>query len=122
MIIYIAGPYRSKYGKLGIIRNIWKARQVAKELWKMGHTPICPHLNSALLDGIVPDQRFLDGDIEILKRCDAIVLMPGWRKSEGARKEFDIAFEELAAHKIFFWKCEQRVLRELGAEGGSTNG
>jgi hypothetical protein len=124
MIIYIAGPYRSKWGKLGIIRNIWKARKVAAELWRMGHTPICPHLNSALMDGIVPDRVFLEGDIKILKRCDAIVMMPEWRDSEGAKDEAVEAANFFATRydnwqdRIFFWRSQQLELR---VKGGSID-
>jgi hypothetical protein len=74
------------------------------------------------MDGIVPDWRFLVGDIEILKRCDAIVMIPGWRKSEGARKEFDIAvdaFFPFWTKKVFLWEEQQEALK---VEGGFTNG
>jgi hypothetical protein len=61
-IAYVAGPYRAKT-KIGIILNILRARKVAKELWKMGYAVICPHSNSALMDGIAPDEAFLNGGI-----------------------------------------------------------
>jgi hypothetical protein len=43
------------------------------------------------MDGICPDQWFLDGDIQMLRRCDAIYMIPGWETSQGAREELDIA-------------------------------
>jgi len=86
-IIYIAGPYRSKYGLPGRILNIYRARKLAKRVWAAGYYAICPHMNSALMDGVAPDQQFLDGDIEILKKCDAILMMKGFRNSSGAIEE-----------------------------------
>lgn len=48
---------------------------------------ICPHLNTANFDGIVPDQNFLDGTMEMMRRCDLVVLLPGWGDSSGSIKE-----------------------------------
>ena len=90
-IAYIAGPYRSKWGLPGRILNILRARKVAKKYWKKGYAVVCPHMNSALMDGVVPDQSFLDGDIEILKHCDVIVMMHSWRWSRGAVDEWEFA-------------------------------
>lgn len=88
-IAYVAGPYRAK-SKLGIIKNIIAARKVAKELWKLGYVAICPHSNSGLFSGI-SEEIFLEGDIEILKRCDVVVLVPGWESSTGTMNEIGIA-------------------------------
>jgi hypothetical protein len=93
-IAYISGAYRSKYGVIGRIINILKARQAAKRLWKEYDAVICPHLNTALFDGVVSDDKFLKGDIEILNRLhrkDTIYMMDGWENSEGAKMELDVA-------------------------------
>jgi len=89
-VVYIAGPYRANT-VAGIRRNIEEARMVAEVVWQMGHCALCPHLNSALMDGIAPDSLFLDGGIELVKRCDAVVLVPGWDKSMGSHIEVAIA-------------------------------
>ena len=54
----------------------------------MGFAVVCPHSNSAFMDRCASDTAFLRGDIEMLKRCDAIVLMPGFKKSTGAVEEY----------------------------------
>jgi hypothetical protein len=92
-VIYIAGPYRSKWGLPGRIINIIKARRWAKLYWRCGYAVICPHSNSALMDGVVPDILFLNGGLEILKKCDMVVMIPGWEKSEGAIKEREFALK-----------------------------
>jgi nucleoside 2-deoxyribosyltransferase len=97
-IAYVAGPYRGKskiwiINKLQVVRNIIRARKVAKELWKKGYAAICPHSNTALFDGIAPDKAFLNGDIEILKRCDLVVLVGDWLKSSGTRNEVTMAYD-----------------------------
>ena len=89
-VAFVSGPYRAKT-KLGILINILKARKVAKGLWKMGYMVVCPHLNSALMDGIVPDEVFLRCDLMLLKQCDVVVIMKGWRKSKGTLGEIACA-------------------------------
>ena len=88
MVLYLAGPYRGD-----IDANITAARKVAIELWERGYTVICPHLNTAHfeVDCNLPESEYIRRDLEILSRCDAIVMLPGWEKSEGACAELDYA-------------------------------
>jgi hypothetical protein len=92
MIVYVAGPYRART-VAGIARNIARAREVAERVWKAGHVALCPHLNSAFMDGLLPDGdgAFLRGGIELLKRCDAVILVPRWRDSIGTQEEIRAA-------------------------------
>jgi len=92
-VIYIAGAYRN-HGMNGVWDNIMQARAVARKIWEMGIVAICPHTNTIFMDGedILPDV-FLEGDLEILRRCDAIFMMEGWEKSQGAVREWELAKE-----------------------------
>jgi len=85
-LVYIAGPYRADTPS-GIVANIRAAEAVAIKYWQKGYAVICPHKNTALFDGLCPDMTWLKGDLEILKRCDIIVMVKGWSKSSGAREE-----------------------------------
>lgn len=89
-IIYVAGKYRAET-KEGVEANIQKARETAIKLWQLGWAVICPHLNTAHFDGEAPDSVWLEGDKEILRRCDAIYMLDNWRESEGARAELELA-------------------------------
>jgi hypothetical protein len=91
-VAYIAGPYRAPTPH-GIVENIRRAEEVALKYWRLGYAVICPHKNTSLLDGAAPDTVWLDGDIEILKRCDVLVAMIGWEKSKGAMAEVDFAHD-----------------------------
>lgn len=91
-VAYVAGPYRGKTIR-DVVENIREAEAAAVELWKRGYAVICPHKNTALLDGIATDEVFLQGDLEILKRCDLLVLLPRWQESAGAVAEHDYARE-----------------------------
>lgn len=91
MIIYIAGPYRGA-SESEVWANIMRARDCAAEVWKRGHVAICPHLNTMLMGGILPDERWLSGDLEILRRCDAVCLY-SLRHSSGTDQEIAVAKE-----------------------------
>jgi hypothetical protein len=99
-VVYISAPYRSNSIN-GIHENIEIARRVALRYWRKGFAVICPHLNTAYFDGAISDEEILAGDIEILKRCDGIVMCGNWKDSEGARNELVIA---QAQKKIIFYE------------------
>lgn len=89
-VAYIAGPYRAETIS-GVRENIEAARWVAEEYWRRGFAVVCPHLNSAFMDGVVPDAAFIEGDLCIIGRCDLVVMAPGWQDSAGARREREVA-------------------------------
>jgi hypothetical protein len=87
-VVFISGPYRGN-----VEHNIIMARRAAIKLWQQGYAVICPHMNSARMDGECPDDYFLEGDLEILKRCDIIYILKNWEESEGASAELSLAKE-----------------------------
>jgi hypothetical protein len=118
-LIYTAGPYRAAT-PYDVRRNIERARDVAAALWRMGWAVVCPHANSAHLDGVVPEERFLEGDLEMLRRCDALVLIPGWHVSEGSRAEK--AEAERHGIPVYVWPHDGAVLAgEVGGRGMSRS-
>lgn len=91
MLIYIAGPYSASTEE-GIQAHINEARAVAEKLALRGHHFICPHLNTAGMHKLdVPIKFWYEMDIDILRRCDAILMMHGWNSSFSAAKELEIA-------------------------------
>lgn len=92
-VAYIAGPFRSPT-HWGVVQNVRAAEEIALKYWKLGYAVICPHLNTANFDGAVEDDSvWLDGDKEILRRCDVLVAMSNWQKSKGATAEVELAKE-----------------------------
>ena len=104
MVVYVAGPYRAKT-PYQIELNIAKAKAVALEVWKRGHYALCPHTNTANFDGELPDEVFLEGALELLRRCDAIVLVDGWEDSEGTIGEI----AEASKRGMKIYKTAQEV-------------
>lgn len=85
-LAYVIAPYRANT-VFGIQKNIQIAEDIAAQLWRFGFAVICPHKNSANFDGLVPDETFLDGDIEILRRCDFAVCGGEHAMSIGCKRE-----------------------------------
>src|SRR5436309_15845129 len=85
-VVYVAGPFRGK-SYWDQENNIRRAETLALDAWRLGCAVICPHTNTRFFDGAVPDSVWLDGDLELLKRCDAVLMTPDWLKSTGASAE-----------------------------------
>jgi len=109
MLIYLAGPYRAVEGK-SVERHIQEARTVAIDLWQQGHYVLCPHLNTAHFDrdaSDIPDKAYLAGTLEMLRRCDAMVVQGDWESSEGTKEE--IAYAESVGMPIYCWPGQSPV-------------
>lgn len=93
-VVYVAGPYRAATREL-ITENIAVARSVAVATARLGWFPLCPHTNTAHFDDDLPgqDEFFLDGTLALMERCDAVVLINGWRYSSGTLGEVHRARE-----------------------------
>jgi len=86
-LAYIAGPFRAK-NAWEIECNIRRAETLSLEVWNVpGWCAICPHTNTRFFQGAAPDEVWLQGDLEILRRCDGVVLTKDWLRSSGARAE-----------------------------------
>lgn len=100
-LIYIAGPYTAKTD-FQRLQNIQAAREANAIIWGNGAAAICPHMNTAHLDGApgTSNRTWLDGYLEILYRCDAVYFLEGWRRSNGCILELR---EALLQHKRTFY-------------------
>jgi hypothetical protein len=88
MLVYVSGRYTGT-----IDANIQAARAVAIALWEHGHTALCPHLNTQHFeqDCKASYEDYIRGDLEMVARCDALVMVAGWEESNGAKIERDYA-------------------------------
>ena len=97
-LLYIAAPYRAKT-IFQLQQNIHEAKLMAQYYWTQGYAVICPHLNTANFDGLMPDEVFLSGTMLMLSKCDCIAMHPNWTRSKGCTAEFEYALKE--NHTIF---------------------
>lgn len=91
-VVYVAGPFRGP-SAWDIECNIRRAETLALEVWRLGAAALCPHTNTRFFQNAAPDDVWLKGDLELLKRCDAMILTEDWGRSSGARAERDYALE-----------------------------
>jgi hypothetical protein len=85
-ICYIAGPFRGR-NSWEVEQNIRRAEDLAFKVAELGAMPLCPHTNTRFFNGTLDDKFWLEGTLELLRRCDAVLLVPGWRSSSGAIAE-----------------------------------
>jgi len=91
-VIFISGP--SKSMDIFLRERIkTQPAMLALEVWSLGVACICPHTNSGFLFGELPEEIFLTGYLEILERCDALLLTENWQQSTRSRKERQRAIE-----------------------------
>lgn len=92
LIFYIAGPMTNRR-KFNYPMFTSAAENVRAEF---GARVISPHEldhgDGGML-GTIPWEEYIRTDIEALLQCDAIVLLPEWYESRGARLECRIAAE-----------------------------
>jgi hypothetical protein len=86
VVVYVAGPFRGK-DSWEMENNIRRAEALALEVWREGMAALCPHANTRFFQGAAPDTTWLEGDLELLRRCDAVLLTRDWARSVGAREE-----------------------------------
>lgn len=98
IVVYVAGPFRGP-NSWAIEQNIRRAEELSLEVWRMGVAAICPHTNTRFFQGAAEDKVWLEGDLEILKRCDALILVPGWENSSGTQAE--VAQAKASGQPIF---------------------
>lgn len=87
-VVYIAGKFRGPT-PWDVAENVRNAERYALAVAKLGAMPLCPHSNTQHFDGQCTEHFWLDGTLELLKRCDAMVVVPGWGKSQGTIGEIE---------------------------------
>ena len=85
-VVYIAGPFMAS-SAWEIEQNCRRAEMIALNVWRAGAVAVCPHAMTRHYVGTLPERTWLDGGLELLRRCDAVVLADGWRTSHGAKEE-----------------------------------
>jgi nucleoside 2-deoxyribosyltransferase len=85
-VVYVAGAFRGP-SHWAIAQHIHAAEAVALAVWRLGAAALCPHANTAHFQDAAPDRVWLDGDLAMLERCDALVTVDNWRASTGAQAE-----------------------------------
>ncbi len=85
MKIYISGPVR---GKVDYAEDFFESEKMLKG---EGHEVVNPIRLMDMLPKGLTDEEFLELDMMLLKHCDTIYLLPGWKDSRGCNREYGYA-------------------------------
>lgn len=113
MMVYICGPLTMGGQDTGeaMLERIETAELVAAAVMKLGHAPVLTHSLCRHREALesVSQAMALASCFRLIRACDAIALIRGWKQSEGCRAEVAIAAAENTA---LFWST-------YGADGES---
>jgi hypothetical protein len=110
-LAYVAGPITEGHGRT-VADNVRVAVGAHLALVRAGVASVCPHLN-ALAPGAfdVPYEAWLDSDLETIRRCDAVLLLPNWEQSKGATAERHFA---MLLEKRLYYDAADLIAAEAG--------
>ena len=93
-VVYIAGPYKAAT-EFQVKLNIRNAEIEALWVWFNDGVALCPHKNISGFGGAndIPDDVWTAGNIELLKRCDALYAIGRYKESPEAVAEIHFAIE-----------------------------
>jgi hypothetical protein len=118
-VIYIAAPFSAET-EWERSENVQMARRHGLEVARLGAMPLLPTANTSLFWGQCNPGFWYLGTLELLRRCDAIYLCPGWLNSRGCVREWELARK--MGLPIF---SSSSALRDLGtylaAQAGDEN-
>lgn len=99
-VVYVAGPFRcssehmpGQQDSWGIQNNVMRAMALGIEVWRAGAAALIPHANTMFFQNAAKDEVWLDGDLAMLAKCDAVIMTPDWTRSTGAKAEHRFAQE-----------------------------
>lgn len=92
-LVYIAGPFGAATPG-GHQTNVANAAAYRAPIAQLGCYPVCPHKNTESLGGptgfdpnATQQAAWYEGSIQLLRRCDVLLLIPGWENSTGSKTE-----------------------------------
>lgn len=105
VFVYISGPMTPKLG-FTAEQNVAEGVKTYIEVLKLGIPAFCPHLS-----GIYPSawteltwETWLNYDLAVIERCTHMLMMPRWKESTGAQKEYEFA---VTRRKPVAWSLEE---------------
>lgn len=89
VVVYVAGALRGNIFKKFF--NFRKVHKLCKKLWLNNIAAYSPHKNSGWLDSKETDKFVILANIEMMLRCDILLVADNWEKSVGTLNEMAVA-------------------------------
>jgi len=91
--VYVAGPFTAKR-TWEVECNVRRAEQMAFALLDSIEVddnvfPIVPHTMSRFFHGVRSGDYWIAGTLELLDRCDSMIVCDGWEESTGTLNEIE---------------------------------
>lgn len=112
IIVYVAGPYRGAT-HWDVEQHVREAEQAALAVAQLDAVPLCPHTMYRHFDGQCDAQYWIDATLALLARCDAMVVVGDWGRSEGTRGE--VAYCNRHGVPYFFGIAQLRAWLDRGS-------
>lgn len=80
---YISGPITGMKAS-ECKRAFYRAK---REIKRRGHYPVSPLDLGKILPVSFEHEDYMAVDVQVLLRCDAVLMLPGWEKSNGCQRE-----------------------------------
>ena len=93
MLIYLAGPITEGHGRT-IADNIASAVAIHLRLTDAKVWTICPQLEALVPEAFdINYEKWMEYDFFLLERSDAVLMLPNWQESSGAKREHELALK-----------------------------
>lgn len=89
-VVYVAGPFRAPDG-WGVACNVHRAEEAGREVARLGAVPLIPHSIGARMAGTETDFYWIRATLELMRRADAVLVLPGYEQSIGTLGEIEEA-------------------------------
>jgi hypothetical protein len=90
ILVYVAGSYTAST-RCQVMANVQRAREVAERVARARAFPITPHFLGDGIEDVGGAVFWYEGTLELMRRCDAVVVVPGSENSRGTRIEIATA-------------------------------
>lgn len=81
-VVYVAGPFRAPDG-WEVACNVFRAEDAGREVARLGAMPLIPHSIGARMAGTETELYWIEGTLELMRRADAVLVLPDWERSVG---------------------------------------